>query len=111
MSLAFRTLCAILIFTPIVFADEATEPTGKKHRGELVQEKGVWTFRTNTGASLPFDELAHVRFDAKPIPLPRAPAHAVLVLAGEERLSGTLLKVDANEVSFVPWLGKPVALS
>ena len=94
----------------IAVGEEAVERHGKKHMGRLLCEHGVWLFRTESQQKIAAADLAHVRFDARPTPLPKAPLRHVLHLPGEQRITGTSLSLDAEKLVFAVSWGKTVTL-
>ncbi len=52
----------------------------------------------------------HVRFAARPIPLPKTPLTRTLRLAHEQRVTGMLLKLDAKELVFAASWGRTLSL-
>ncbi|HZZ80663.1 MAG TPA: hypothetical protein VFE62_19325 [Gemmataceae bacterium] len=109
--------CKLLLLAPLVLAiasrcaaDEAISPTGKKHVGTLVQEKGVWIFRTTAGRDLPLPDLQQIRFAERPIPISRAPLTHVLCLPHEQRISGSLANISDKAITFLTGWGKMVTI-
>ncbi len=100
----------LLLGLSLAAADVAVEHTGRIQRGRLLAESGVWTFRTELGKPLALDQLSHVRFDATPVPLPKAPLRWALRLPNQQRVSGSLIRADEKSVVFVTSWGQKATL-
>src|SRR5439155_20583713 len=86
------------LFPSLVMPEEAVDCSGKKFTGHFLKDKDTWTFHTAQGNSIPTEQLAHVRFDAKTTPLPRAALLHTLLLANGQRITGNLLRVDEQKL-------------
>ena len=103
-------MCLLCGFAPLR-AEEAVERTGPKHVGRLQNDKDAWFFQTTQGKRIPLGQIAYVRFDAKATPLPKAPLGWTLLLPNQQRITGTLLRLDEKKLVFVTSWGKTIALT
>jgi len=102
---------ALIVGISSAAAEEAVERSGKIHRGRLVEEKGVWTFRDEQSKSISLEQLSHIRFDGNTTPLPKAPLRWALRLPHNQRVTGNLERVDEKSAAFVTSWGQSVTIA
>jgi len=87
-------------------AEESVAPSGKIQRGALRFEQGAWVFRDERGKNTELQEYSYIRFETKSAPISKAPIAHTVRLAGDQRVSGRLVRLDDKKATFITSWGK-----